>query len=124
MSQENLLKMAQASIEAGVSITLAGTSIPHGMSYPITYNFGVPHGLACAEFLPDYLRICEETTVHKLLAALGYESVEKLESVISEFVTKKALTNDQKEDFTSALFSSGKLKAHGPVERDVILKMW
>ena len=40
-----------ASNLAGKSINLTKTSITHALSYPLTINYGVPHGLACAVFL-------------------------------------------------------------------------
>mgnify|MGYP002621566190 CR=1 FL=1 len=44
-----------ASILAGLSINKAGTCFPHGMSYALTEDYLIPHGLACAVFLPAFL---------------------------------------------------------------------
>ena len=44
-----------ASLLAGLAINKAGTCFPHGMSYALTEDFLIPHGLACAVFLPAFL---------------------------------------------------------------------
>jgi phosphonate metabolism-associated iron-containing alcohol dehydrogenase len=41
-------ELARASLYAGICISQTKTSICHSMSYPLTINFGIPHGLACA----------------------------------------------------------------------------
>ncbi len=49
---QNLL---MASMYAGLAIAQTGTSIPHAISYEITFHAGIPHGQACGWFLPGYL---------------------------------------------------------------------
>jgi len=41
-------ELARASLYAGICISQTRTSICHSISYPLTANFGIPHGLACA----------------------------------------------------------------------------
>ncbi len=41
-----------ASILSGLAISQTRTAIAHAISYPLTLNFGVPHGLACSFTLP------------------------------------------------------------------------
>ena len=49
-----------ASLYAGFALNKGGTGFPHGMGYALTEDFGVPHGLACAVFLPRYLQETEK----------------------------------------------------------------
>ncbi|MCR4594561.1 MAG: iron-containing alcohol dehydrogenase [Clostridiales bacterium] len=51
-SRDNLY---HASLLAGLAINKAGTCFPHGMSYALTEDYLIPHGLACAVFLPAFL---------------------------------------------------------------------
>lgn len=44
-----------ASIMGGLAICVTGTCFPHNVGYYLTENFGVPHGFACAAFLPELL---------------------------------------------------------------------
>lgn len=48
-------KMLHASMAAGMAIAHTGTSLPHGMSYPVTYNLGIPHGRAVGMFLGGFV---------------------------------------------------------------------
>lgn len=52
-------KIHQASNLAGKSINITKTSITHALSYPLTLNYKVPHGLACAVFIIPILKIFE-----------------------------------------------------------------
>ncbi|SCH07985.1 Aldehyde-alcohol dehydrogenase [uncultured Ruminococcus sp.] len=49
-------KLYAASIYGGLVITKTGTSFCHSMGYFLTEDHHVPHGIACAVYLPDYLR--------------------------------------------------------------------
>ncbi len=41
-------KLQRAATNAGLAISITKTAIAHAISYPITIQFGVPHGLACS----------------------------------------------------------------------------
>lgn len=47
--------MLHASMYAGMAITHTGTSLPHGLSYPVTYELGIPHGRAVGIFLGGFV---------------------------------------------------------------------
>lgn len=50
------VKLSEACALGGMAITHTGTSLPHGLSYGITYELHVPHGKACGLTLAGYLR--------------------------------------------------------------------
>lgn len=52
----------QASVLAGMAIAYTGTSIPHGLSYTLTYENGVPHGKAVGVFLSGFLKKYGDST--------------------------------------------------------------
>ena len=49
--------MLHASMIAGMAITHTGTSLPHGLSYAVTYEQGIPHGRAVGMFLGGYVEM-------------------------------------------------------------------
>ncbi len=49
-----------ASLYAGFALNKGGTGFPHGMGYALTEDYNVPHGIACAIFLPQYLKEAEK----------------------------------------------------------------
>lgn len=90
-SLENLLKdlqnlelrkkMQQASLNAGYAIAITRTALAHSISYPLTINFGIAHGLACSfslvslfdyieEKVPYWLGIEEKKTVRDTIELL------------------------------------------------------
>ncbi|MBQ5969666.1 MAG: iron-containing alcohol dehydrogenase [Clostridia bacterium] len=49
-------KLYYGSLYAGITLAYCGTAFPHPLGYVLTENFGTPHGMACAAFLPAFLR--------------------------------------------------------------------
>lgn len=48
------------SLWAGMVLNACGTAFPHPLGYILTEEYGVPHGMACAVFLPALLRRAEK----------------------------------------------------------------
>ena len=72
-----------ASLYAGFALNKGGTGFPHGMGYALTEDYGVPHGLACAVFLPQYIKEAQKADAelcNALFKAMGtdFNSLEKL----------------------------------------------
>ena len=80
LTAENCRDMLLASMLAGMAIAHTGTSLPHGLSYPLTYETGMPHGKACGYFLPGYLREAEPAAAAYLLQTAGFADVDSLEN--------------------------------------------
>ena len=76
-----------ASLYAGFALNKGGTGFPHGMGYALTEDYNVPHGLACAVFIPAYLKEAEKAnpTLHKAFFDAMNTTPEKLESIIKQF---------------------------------------
>lgn len=73
--------MLNASLLAGLAISRSRTALCHSMSYPITAEFGVPHGLACGFTLPEvyaYNREIDAVRFEALASALGYADASAL----------------------------------------------
>lgn len=54
-----------ASIFAGLCLNITGTCFPHTMGYILTEDFSIPHGRACAAFIPEFIRISAEKLPEK-----------------------------------------------------------
>ena len=77
---DNCSDMLNASMFAGMAIAHTGTTLPHGMSYPLTYETGMPHGKACGYFLSGYLREADPEDAAYLLKGAGFADVDSLEA--------------------------------------------
>ncbi|ACL03022.1 Iron-containing alcohol dehydrogenase [Desulfatibacillum aliphaticivorans] len=70
--------MAESSLLAGLAISQTRTALCHSISYPLTAQFGVPHGLACAFTMAQVLKLNLEGHPYRfdvLSKALGVSSV-------------------------------------------------
>lgn len=79
-------KLYYGSLYAGITLAYCGTAFPHPLGYVLTENYGVPHGMACAAFMPELIDRASE-----------YEK-EKLERLLS-------LTGETKESFKKTIIS-------------------
>lgn len=76
---ENLMN---ASTLAGMAITHTGTSLPHGLSYYLTYQDGVPHGKAVGVFLPGYVKAAREEDRRAFLSLMGLANMDEFTALI------------------------------------------
>ena len=56
IGEEERRLLMNACTLGGMAIAHTGTSLPHGLSYPVTCEMGLPHGKAVGIFLPGFLR--------------------------------------------------------------------
>ena len=54
-TEEMRTRLYDASILGGMAISVTGTNLGHNLGYYMTENHGLPHGFACALFLPALL---------------------------------------------------------------------
>ena len=82
-------QMLEASLLAGLAISVTKTTLPHSISYPLTLQFGVPHGLACAFTIIQVLlfnAIGNEDRISNIAQQLGFPSVELLASKLDDIL--------------------------------------
>ncbi len=108
-----------ASTIAGMAITLTGTTVPHGISYDLTYHYGVPHGKACGYTLASYMEVCSKfckDKVDNILNLLDMKDIEEFRSYITNLIGGYTLTKESRDKFVSAMEQNeGKLSvAPGP----------
>lgn len=60
-------RMLLASYHAGIAFSNTQTSIAHAISYYLTLEKGIPHGIAASITLPYILEVFKETNPHDLL---------------------------------------------------------
>ncbi|MBM1218689.1 phosphonoacetaldehyde reductase [Ponticoccus sp. SC2-23] len=53
-------RMSEAAVTAGLAFSNTKTAIAHNLSYPVTLDYGVAHGIACSFTLPHILRSVAE----------------------------------------------------------------
>lgn len=87
ITDEDYKNMMNASMIAGLTITHTGTSIPHAMSYPVTYELNIPHGRACGLFLPGFVSAYKnKDDVNECLTLLGFNNEEEFKSYMIDLL--------------------------------------
>ncbi len=80
-------KLMHASMVAGMAIAHTGTSLPHGLSYPVTYELNVPHGKAVGIFLGGYVETYKDKKTSKeVLDLLGFSSYQEFRTYLKELL--------------------------------------
>ncbi len=69
--------LMRAAMLGGMAIAHTGTSLPHALSYALTYHLHVPHGKAVCYFLAGYLNEADQKEVSRILELSGFASVEE-----------------------------------------------
>jgi phosphonate metabolism-associated iron-containing alcohol dehydrogenase len=57
-------ELSLAALEAGLAFSQTRTALAHALSYDVTLQLGVPHGLACALWLPTAWRLAQGLNPH------------------------------------------------------------
>ncbi|GAB6167849.1 iron-containing alcohol dehydrogenase family protein [Clostridium carnis] len=108
-------KLMISSMMAGIIIAQTGTSLPHGMGYPLTYFKDIPHGLANGCLYKEYLNVFKERdrveNIHKLM---GLSSHKELEEILEKLIKVEInITKNEIEEYSKAMIENkAKLKNH------------
>lgn len=110
-----LSNLMRTSTFAGMAIAHTGTSLPHGLSYAITYSLGIPHGKACGIFLKGYIDAAmyknSNESAKKILKLIGFKDTCELDDFFVKTCGAVSLTNEQRKATADALFENkAKLK--------------
>jgi alcohol dehydrogenase len=83
-------RMSRAALFAGLAFSNTKTALAHSLSYPVTLEYGVPHGIACSFTLPLVMRtaigenaLCDAALRRIFGDDLG-EAVERLERFLMD----------------------------------------
>ncbi len=109
--REDLYK---ASLYGGLAISVTGTNFPHAMSYFLSENHGIPHGAACAFYLPefiDYNKNAAPELSDEFFSFLSSDS-ESFKKIIVDFSPKVdvKLTSEQKTELNPRWINNSCLK--------------
>ncbi len=66
LTNEKREQLYIASIFAGLAINISGTDFPHTLGYYLTENHNIPHGRACAAFMPVLIKRAKKYCPEKL----------------------------------------------------------
>ncbi len=112
LDESDYKKLLHASMVGGMAITYTGTSLPHGLSYPVTYELGVPHGKAVGMFLGGYVAMYEDKhSSVEVMELLGFENADVFCKYLRDLLGEVEVSDElMAEDVKSILANPAKLK--------------
>lgn len=116
--------MAYASLLGGLSFALPKTAASHACSYPLSEDYHLPHGEACAFTLDSLVRINADERLEYLCRAVGLSGTDELADRISSLKTLGGLRSrlgelgDVDTDKLAAACAAHPLMNNNPVKLD------
>ncbi len=107
-------RQLEISTIAGMAISHTGTSLPHGMSYSLTYEKGVPHGKGVGYFQKAYISLYEGRKKQRLLDLLGFAGEEDFGTYMEGLIGKASITADELERYTKKMMGDQRKLANFP----------
>ncbi len=104
--------LLKVSCMAGMAIQHTGTGMPHPMGYALSLNYGLPHGSACALFLPAHLHMLMGVVpnrVETVLAAMEMDLTTLTETLSRLHGFGKVLTDEEILRYVGLVASSVQL---------------
>lgn len=126
-TEEEYELLMEASTVAGMTISHTGTSLPHGMSYYLTYEQGIPHGKAVAVFLAAYMKESHDfSLLDQITSKLGFADLEEMTAFLKEVLGEIIITKEDIERYASELASDQKRLSSTPypVTKETLLRMY
>jgi alcohol dehydrogenase class IV len=84
-------KVALGSVIGGTQMAMIGNTALHPLSYPLTLDYDLRHGLACAIYVPAFLRYNQSALgpwFDDLLTVLGFRTVEEFAAAFAAKMEK------------------------------------
>ena len=106
--------MAQGSLMAGLAFSNTKTTACHSISYPLTMEYGIPHGTAVSMLMAPVMKVNEEKTgkMKELLLAFGVSDSMELEKRIHD-ILQQAGVSDSLSRWNIPEAQLPELAAHG-----------
>jgi alcohol dehydrogenase len=108
-------KLLLISTLGGITIAQSGTSLPHGMGYPLTYYNNIPHGKANGLLLKSYLEFCgNNPKVKMILSLMELSTLDELGQFLKQLFCKDyTISEDEIQRYTKSMINNtAKLKNH------------
>ncbi len=104
--EQDYEKLMRASAFAGMSIAGSGTSLPHALSYILTYDLLLEHGKAVGYFLPGFMAEAPAIERDELLSLSGFDSIDDFTSFINRVLGKQDIAQSELEKTCIAVASN------------------
>lgn len=104
-SKEDYKNLMHAATLAGMAIAHAGTTIPHSLSYSVTYEIGTSHGKAVGMFLSGYLEKTPEDMRKLMLNLAGFDSVSEFDDFFETVCGRDEISDELKTRIVEEVYA-------------------
>lgn len=117
--------LMDASAMAGMAIAQTSTTIPHGLSYYLTINMGIPHGKAVAYFIGGYISAAQESEREYILERAGFSSLDDFQEFYIRLCGKTEVSYELLSAAAEGLLKNPQKLSAVPFEadRDIMKKI-
>lgn len=116
LTKEECMQLMRASAFAGMAIAQTGTSLPHALSYALTYDLHLPHGVAVGLFEAGYLRALPADQQRTALEMAGFASIEEWEEFFHIVCGEVVLPKEELQHTLDMVASNPAKLAKAPFE--------
>ncbi len=89
LTDEDFEKMIIAADVMGMAFMQAGTTLPHGLGYPLSHHKGLNHGLSCSITLGEYMRGFKDTgKIQRVIELCGFNTVDEFADYVNEIIRR------------------------------------
>ena len=113
LNPQTAQQLMLVSTVAGMAIAHTGTSLPHAMSYRVTYKLGLPHGKACGLFLTAYMREYAKHNpeiISQVLSLMGFETLETFDTCLRSLMDPVSVSEEEMLSFAETFMTHDKAK--------------
>ena len=129
---ENYDQMLLGASIAGSAMMQSGTTLPHGLGYPLSQYHHVNHGLSCSITLGEYMRAFKDQTLpQKVMAMCGFTDTQDMCDFFQEIIKRDLHIKvtraeiDQWTDFFWETEQNNRLKRNPePISKEQIHEMY
>ena len=117
--------LVAASVQ-GMGIMQSGTTVPHGMGYPLTHFKNVSHGIASAMTLPAFMEMIRDPAlVEKIVLECGFSDIGEFNGFIREITRRNVsitVTEEEIHAWTEECMQlKGRLALHpDPIDAETV----
>lgn len=89
LTHEDYEKMLIAANVMGMAFGQAGTTLPHGLGYPLSHYKQLNHGLSCSMTMGEYIRGFKDTSIiENIIDLCGFKSVDEFADYVNEILSR------------------------------------
>lgn len=125
--EEDYEKMLRTSSLAGMAIAHTTTSLPHGLSYALTYEKNIPHGRAVGLYLAGFVNTYKDkNAVQEVMELLGFSGEKQFSDYMYELLGSETIEDELLEKTASDLMKDTRKLKNYPfnITKEELIQMY